>query len=125
MSISIRDGRGALRLVLCALFCLLPAACGGKEPVDDVVAGGTVILEPPSADGGGDDGHARTLLACRKVNKRRDINPHRFIRGSSRLNGGRHSGRSSVIWRASSVFASKEPAEKAHQPSLPRCGFLC
>ena len=56
MSISIRDGRGALRLVLCALFCLLPAACGGKEPVDDVVAGGTVILEPPSADGGGDDG---------------------------------------------------------------------
>ena len=53
MSISIRDGRGALRLVLCALFCLLPAACGGKEPVDDVVAGGTVILEPPSADGGG------------------------------------------------------------------------
>ena len=55
MSISIRDGRGALRLVLCALFCLLPAACGGKEPVDDVVAGGTVILEPPSADGGGDE----------------------------------------------------------------------
>lgn len=56
MSISIRDGRGALRLVLCALFCLLLAACGGKEPVDDVVASGTVILEPPSADGGGDDG---------------------------------------------------------------------
>lgn len=45
MSISIRDGHGALRLVLCALFCLLLAACGGKEPVDDVVAGGTVILE--------------------------------------------------------------------------------
>ena len=56
MSISIRDGRGALRLVLCALFCLLPAACGGMVPVVDVVAGGTVILEPPSADGGGDDG---------------------------------------------------------------------
>lgn len=56
MSISIRDGHGALRLVLCALFCLLLAACGGKEPVDDVVASGTVILEPPSADGGGDDG---------------------------------------------------------------------
>ena len=56
MRISIRDGRGALRLVLCALFCLLLAACGGKEPVDDVVASGTVILEPPSADGGGDDG---------------------------------------------------------------------
>ena len=29
MSISIRDGHGALRLVLCALFCLLLAACGG------------------------------------------------------------------------------------------------
>ena len=38
MSISARDGRKALRLVLCALFCLLLAACGGKEPVDDVVA---------------------------------------------------------------------------------------
>ena len=56
MSISARDGRKALRLVLCALFCLLLAACGGKEPVDDVVASGTVILEPPSADGGSDDG---------------------------------------------------------------------
>ena len=32
MSISIRDGRGALRLVLCALFCLLPAACGSRSP---------------------------------------------------------------------------------------------
>ena len=49
MSISARDGRKALCLVLCALFCLLLAACGGKEPVDDVVASGTVILEPPSA----------------------------------------------------------------------------
>ena len=56
MNISARDGRKALRLVLCALFCLLLAACGGKEPVDDVVASGTVILEPPSADGGSDDG---------------------------------------------------------------------
>ena len=56
MSISARDGRKALHLVLCALFCLLLAACGGKEPVDDVVASGTVILEPPSADGGSDDG---------------------------------------------------------------------
>ena len=28
MSISIRDGHGALRLVLCVLFCLLLAACG-------------------------------------------------------------------------------------------------
>lgn len=56
MSISRRHGRVALCGVLCALCCLLLAACGGREPADDVVPGGTVILEPPSANGDGDAG---------------------------------------------------------------------
>lgn len=50
MCVSGRYGRW--RVVLCALCCLLSAACGGKAPADDVVPSGTVILAPPSPDGG-------------------------------------------------------------------------